>query len=313
MCPSSILVTGSSGTIGTELTGRLLASGHQVYPVDSIPNRWSAELEERTTRLDLCEEQALEQLPSDVDLVVHLAANARVHSLVRNPRGAKENIDMTFNILEYARERGANVVFGSSREVYGNKGKIIYSEEDTYVDECESPYTASKVAGESLIKSYGNCYDIESCLLRFSNVYGRYDASDRVIPLFIAQAAAGQDLTVFGEEKVLDFTYLDDCVDGIMQIITNFNKVKRSTFNIASGSGTSLVELAELVTETLDTESKVHVEPSRTGEVTRYVADISKAQKILDYQPTYSFAEGIEETIDWYTDNERLFDDILSE
>lgn len=312
MRPLSILVTGSSGTIGTELTERLLASDHQVYPVDTVPNRWSAEVEKHTTHLDLCDVQSLEELPSDIDLVVHLAANARVHALVQNPGGAKENIDMTFNVLEYAREVGANIVFGSSREVYGNNGKIIYSEEDTYVDECESPYTASKIAGESLIKSYENCYDIEACTLRFSNVYGRYDASNRVIPLFIAQASAGQDLTVFGEEKVLDFTYLDDCVDGIRQVIENFDKVKGTTFNIASGKGASLVELAELLTESLDTDSQVHVEPSRTGEVTRYVADTSKAQKILDYEPTYSFAEGIMETVDWYTDNEHLFDDILS-
>ncbi|WP_396612631.1 NAD-dependent epimerase/dehydratase family protein [Haloferax sp. S1W] len=308
---SSVLVTGSSGTVGTALSERLLDSGYDLTGVDVVENYWSDRVNERTIVTDLRDESALDQLPNDIDLVIHLAANARVHQLVERPQLAKENFDTTFNVLEYARKAGSDIVFSSSREVYGNNGKIIYDETDTYVDECESPYTASKIGGEALVKSYEQCYDMDATILRFSNVYGKYDASNRVIPLFIAQAEAGQDLTVYGENKVLDFTYIEDCVDGVAGVVNNHRKCSGTTFNIASGKGTSLLELAEAVVEATGADISIETEPNRTGEVSRYVADISKAQRLLDYEPSYSFEAGIDATVDWYLSNSHLFDTIL--
>jgi UDP-glucose 4-epimerase len=309
----SILLTGSSGTIGVELGKRLLESDMELHGVDSIPNRWSERVDEVSVEADLAKSDSVEELPTDVDTIIHFAANARVHKLVKEPVGAKKNFDMTFNILEHARKNDIqNIVFASSREVYGNKGKMIYSEEDTYVDECESPYTASKVGGKSMVKAYENCYDIDSCILRFSNVYGKYDSSDRVIPLFISQASRGHDLTVYGSQKVLDFTYIDDCVDGIMRTLDNFNKVKDTTLNIASGEGSSITELAELVAQKTDKDVEINVKQNRTGEVSRYVADISKAKKIIGYEPTYNLSDGIDKTVSWYNENEYLFDEILA-
>ncbi|WP_049935932.1 NAD-dependent epimerase/dehydratase family protein [Haloplanus natans] len=311
MTAKSVLVTGASGMIGTALIERLHGDGYDVTGVDIEPNRWSDVVSDLTVRADLLDDAVGDALPTDIDILVHLAANARVHRLVKNPRRARDNFEMTFNVLEYARQSGVSrVIFGSSREVYGNKGKIVYSEEDTYVDECESPYTASKVGGEAMLKAYEQCYDLEASILRFSNVYGRFDVSDRVLPLFIAQAHDGQDLTVYGDDKVLDFTYLDDCVEGIVRVIEKFHKAKGTTFNIASGEGTSLIELAEEIARRVDTDVDIHVEPNRTGEVGRYVADISKANKVLNYDPVYSFDEGLDAAVDWYTGNPRFFDEI---
>lgn len=308
----SILLTGSSGTIGVELGEQILDKGIELYGVDKVPNRWSERVDEVSIQADLSDQNSLDELPTDVDTIIHFAANARVHKLVKDPVGAKENFDMTFNILEHARKNNIeNIIFASSREVYGNTGKMIYSEEDTYVDECESPYTASKVGGESIVKAYENCYDIDSCILRFSNVYGRYDASDRVVPLFIAQASRGQDLTVYGSQKVLDFTYIDDCVDGIIKTLDNFNKVKDTTLNIASGLGSSIIEVAELIAKKTHEDIDINVEQNRTGEVSRYVADISKAKKVIGYEPEYKLADGIDKTISWYSENEHLFNEII--
>jgi len=308
---SSVLITGSSGTVGTALASRLLDLGYDVTGVDIRPNRWLDAVDDRTTVLDLTDSTALDELPQSVDLVVHLAANARVHRLVQHPRLAKENLDTTFNVLEYATDVGADLVFSSSREVYGNTGQVIYDETDTYVDECESPYTASKIGGEALVKSYDNCYDIETSIVRFANVYGRYDASDRVVPLFVAQASCGQGLTVYGDDKVLDFTHIDDCVAGVRQVIEQFNKTSGTTFNIASGRGSTLVELAQAIVDRLDADVSITVEPNRTGEVGRYVADISKAEKILGYEPEHDLERGIEATVNWYLDRQELFDPIL--
>lgn len=308
----SILVTGSSGTVGTALCQQLLERGYDVTGTDIKPNRWSDTVNDRTIIADLTEESAEDKLPDSIDLVIHLAANARVHKLVQNPELAQDNFNTTFTILEYAREIGADFIFSSSREVYGNNGKIIYDETDTYVDECESPYTASKIGGEALVKSYDVCYDIDTSIVRFSNVYGKYDASNRVIPLFIAQASRGEDLTVFGDDKVLDFTYIDDCVDGVVRVVEQFNKAAGSTFNIASGEGTSLVEVAETIVDKTDADVSIHIEENRTGEVARYVADISKANKILGYEPSYDIDAGIEATVDWYLSRQDLFETITS-
>ncbi|AUV84140.1 nucleoside-diphosphate sugar epimerase (plasmid) [Salinigranum rubrum] len=312
MSRNSVLVTGSSGTVGTELVLRLLDSGYDVHGVDVTENRWSDRVDDVTELVDLRDEDEVMDLETDVDMVVHLSANARVHQLVRNPERARDNFDMTFNMLEFARRNGVqDFVFSSSREVYGNNGKLIYDEEDTYTDSCESPYTASKIGGEAMVKAYEKCYGINTSLLRFSNVYGRYDNSNRVVPLFIAQAVDGRDLTVYGADKVLDFTYIDDCVSGIADVVDSFEKVQGTTLNIASGEGTSLLELARTVVNAVGANVDVHVEPNRTGEVSRYIADISRANKLVGYSPKYSFAEGIDETIEWYLDHQEVLDAIL--
>ena len=302
---TDIIVTGAAGMIGTELTNSLLDDGYDVVGVDITENRWDDRVADHTIIADLRDPDDLSGLPTDAGMIVHLAANARVHQLVKAPKGARDNFEMTYNALEFARENSIDrFLFGSSREVYGNKGKLIYSEKDTYVDECESPYTASKVGGEAMVKAYERCYGIDAAILRFSNVYGRYDLSDRVLPLFIAQAMIDRDLTVFGGDKILDFTFIDDCVTGIYRTITNFHKAQGTTFNIASGTGTSLVELAEAIVSELGANSHIHVESSRTGEIRRYVADIAKAEKVLGYRPEVDFESGMMRTIEWYTSDE---------
>lgn len=305
-----IVVTGSSGTIGTELTIQLLNQGYEVTGVDWEPNRWSEQVNSRTIQLDLSNENNRSQLPSDANLIVHLAANARVYKLIEAPEKARDNFLTTFNILEYARDTGADVIFASSREVYGNNNKIIHSETDTSVDECESPYTASKISGEALAMSYSNCYDIHTSILRFSNVYGRFDISDRVVPLFIAQATNDQTLTIFGGDKLLDFTYLEDCVNGILSAINNFRKARGTTFNIASGEGASLVDLATIIRDTVRSNSSIEIDDSRTGEVSQFIADTTKARRILDYEAEYDLQSGIQKTAEWY-DKQGLCEEIL--
>jgi UDP-glucose 4-epimerase len=312
MEPESIVITGSAGTVGTALANELLDQGYDVTGVDIMENRWLDFINDHSITADISNYEVFDDLPSSPDLVIHLAANARVHKLVQNPMLAKENFDTTFNVMEYAREVGANVIFASSREVYGNNGQIIYSENDTYVDECESPYTASKIGGEALVKSYGKCYDIDVSIVRLSNVYGKYDASDRVVPLFIAQASNGKNLTVYGENKMLDFTYINDCVQGFLQIIEQFNKAFGTTFNIASGRGTSLSTLAEIIVNEPDADVSISVEENRTGEVSRYVADTTKAAKILGYDPEFTMREGIAETIAWYREQPEIQKEILN-
>jgi nucleoside-diphosphate-sugar epimerase len=192
-------------------------------------------------------------------------------------------------------------MFASSREVYGNSEKIKHHEDEAYVKNCESPYTASKIAGEALVHSYHECYGIGFVILRFSNVYGMYDESDRVIPLFIKNAKEGNDIIVFGKDKLLDFTYIDDTVTGIIRCIEEFDNIQDNVFNIAYGEGVSIMEVATMIRDKINQNVNVIIEENRTGEVVRYIADITKAKQILDYNPKIDIIEGVSRSIDWYS------------
>lgn len=296
-----VLVTGSSGTIGTYLCEQLLARGYNLTGIDWKPNRWNKKAHALTKIVDLRDRDALGKVKGDFDLIIHLAANARVYNLVKDPSMARDNFETLFNVLEFARKNNVKrFIFSSSREVYGNSDKLIHHEDEAYVKNCESPYTASKIAGEALIHSYHQCYGTEFVIVRLSNVYGMYDVSDRVVPLFITKAMAGEPLTVYGREKLLDFTYISDAVDGILRCIDKFESVKNDTFNIAMGKGTTLLEVAQLINSFLDAETEVVLHGSRTGEVVKYIADISKAKEILGYEPRVTIVEGIQRSIKWY-------------
>lgn len=296
-----VLITGSSGMIGTALFSELTQRGFEVIGFDKKENKWNEDANKKTILGDLCSQEDIGKIPHDVDFIVHCAANARVFDLVKNPLLAKENFDTTFNILNFARENNVSkFILASSREVYGNTDYSIHSEDEAYVKNCESPYTASKVGSEALVHSFNQCYGINFAILRYSNVYGKFDESDRVIPLFISLAKEDKDLYVYGEDKILDFTYIDDCIEGTLKAILRFNKAKNETYNIASGTGTSILEVAQMIKEELNSKSSIITKESRTGEVTKFIADIEKADKILGYKPNVSIEGGMRKTIDWY-------------
>ena len=307
-----ILVTGSSGQIGTNLAIRLLADGHDVFGVDQRLNTWTDEFKYLIQDLS-------GQYPAfpdgiggvpypEVDLVVHLAAHAKVHQLVAQPHRALENTMMTFNVLEYCRQRRLPLVFSSTREVYGDVHRFEgYGEATADFAYTESPYSASKIASEAFIYAYARCYELRYLAFRFSNVYGRYDNDlhrmSRVLPLFIHQMSRDEPITVYGgADKVLDFTYVDDCVDGIARGIEALaaGRVTNETINLAFGQGNTLVRAAELIGTELGVEPRMTIAPSLLGEVTHYVADIRKANDLLDWTPQVPLDEGIPRAVQWF-------------
>lgn len=303
-----VLVTGSSGTIGTRLCETLLQKGYDVVGADWEPCKWNDEVEKLRIDIDLRDAKQIEAHSSELkaDLIIHLAANARVYELVEHPDRAMDNFIDTFNILEFARKNGVKkMMFASSRETYGNisveGGK--YSEDKANFMHCESPYTASKIGGEALCESYKRCYDIDVIIYRFSNVYGMYDDSVRVVPKYFRQAKAGEALEVYGAKKCLDFTYIDDCVQGIVKGIEKWDTAKNDTYNIAYSDGTTILHLAERMIELLESDSEITMLEPRTGEVINYIADISKAQQKLGYSPETPFDRGIEKAVEWYKTN----------
>ena len=304
-----VLITGSSGQIGTNLALSLLADGHDVFGVDKRLNSWCDRF--RYLLQDLSGHYptyptgigGVDYPPADV--VVHLAAHAKVHQLVGQPHRALENITMVFNVLEYCRQTHTPIIFSSSREVYGDVHRFETEETTADFAFTESTYSASKIAGEAMVYSYARCYNLPYLVFRFSNVYGRYDNDiermERVIPLFIRRIERDEPITIYGPEKVLDFTYVDDCVAGItlgIQALAS-QRVTNQTINLAYGEGNTLVHMAELVAAELGKRGRVTLAPPLVGEVTHYIANISKASELLGYKPQVSLEEGISRAVAW--------------
>jgi len=300
---NKIIVTGSSGMIGNALCEKLTKYGISFIGIDKEKNQWNSGIDARTLYKDLTEEfRSFNPINyNDYDMIIHLAANARVFNLVKNPDMARDNILMTYNMLEFARQNGIKkFIFASSREVYGNAHNLTYKEDDVDLELCESPYTASKISSEVLVQAYCRCYGIKFIIVRFSNVYGRYDYNDRVVPLFIARASKGLPLKIFGGHKVLDFTYIDDAVDGLYQAMSRFEKAKNRVYNLAGGKGYSIAEVAKKIKEMLSSSSEITFTCSRIGEVEEFVADIGRARFMFDYDPKYGIDQGLAKTVDWY-------------
>jgi UDP-glucuronate 4-epimerase len=308
-----ILITGSSGQIGTNLSLALLASGHEVQGIDYRLNQWTDEI--ATDVVDLVEVSAASGSyvpPWRPDCIVHLAAYAKVHELVLDPQKALQNVQITFAALELARDANCPIVFGSSREVYGDIHRHLTEEGMADFVVAESPYAASKTAGEAFFYAYARCYGLPVLVFRFSNVYGRYDNDaermERVIPLFVRRIADGEPITVYGRGKMLDFTYIDDCVTGVIAGIEAIvdRKINNETINLAYGQGDTLENLVNLLELALGKDANVTWEKARVGEVTWYVADITKARTLLGYDPQVPLSAGIDRCVAWWREQDLL-------
>ena len=306
----NILITGSSGQIGTNVGLALLARGDQVVGIDKRANEWTDQIE--TIKRDLTRTQ-FEDLPDGgrFDLVLHFAANAKVFELVEHPQRAMDNITILFTVLDYCRRNKLPIIFASSREVYGDIHRHVTDESAADFVVAESPYSAGKIAGEALIYSYAQCYKLPFMVFRFSNVYGRYDNDlkrmERVIPLFVDRIARDEPIVVYGKEKVLDFTYVDDCIAGVLAGVDALagGRVVDQTINLAFGHGGTLLDVINIVSLALGKEPKVRYEPSRSGEVTRYVADITKARDLLGYQPQVPPSSGLVKAVKFWRSTSR--------
>ncbi len=297
-----ILVTGSSGTVGTALCIRLRELGYQIIPLDIKATIWDKEIDKKTVRFDLRKTVSPKLFPKKPDLIVHLAANARVHELVLHPKKSLDNYLMTYNVLAYAQAAGVKrVLFSSSREVYGETPAGKASREGAVSPPLvRSPYTASKLGCEGLLHAYHHCYGIKPVIVRLSNVYGRYDVSERVIPVYLHNALRNRDIVIFGKEKKLDFTWIDDAVDGLVSIIRHFDSVAGLSFNISSGKGEKIQDIAKQIIELTNSDSRIKIGKKRTGEISHFTGDIKLAKKKLGYNPNVKLSDGLVKTVEWY-------------
>ena len=296
-----ILVTGGAGFIGSHLVRRLVKDrAGSVTVLDSFhrvrPENLSDCLDEiRLLRADVRNPAALLEALCDIDLVYHLAAQSSVMGAEADADYTfRTNVLGTFELLRAARTCDVRrVVFTSSREVYGDPLRVPVPE--TAPLKPKNLYGASKVAGEAYCSVFGS-EGLETAVLRLANVYGPGD-TDRVLPLFLERAVQGQPLVLYGGQQVLDFVWIDTVVEALCKV--GFGDLIPEPLNIGSGRGVTISKAARRVLELTGWRSQVEIVPARQTEVTRFVADVSRARQVLGLQQPADPLFRLRELVDW--------------
>jgi len=313
-----ILVTGGAGFIGSHLIERLIEKGYFVICLDNFNDYYSPDLKEKNIsgvvknanfeliRGDILDIDLLDDIFSGIhhpqpNKIVHLAAMAGVRSSILNP-GIYVDVDVkgTVNLLETAKKYAAEqFIFASSSSVYGTNEKIPFSENDP-VELQISPYATSKRAAELFCKTYNKIYDIPVTVLRFFTVYGERQRPDMAISKFFELIMEDKPIPIFGDGSSLrDYTYVKDCIDCVFSAIEN--PMDFETINIGSGKTISLKALIEIIRKVTGKKIKIkHIE-EQAGDVHQTYADISKAKKLLKYNPGITIEEGIRNFYNWYS------------
>jgi len=281
------IVTGGAGFIGSHLVDRLVSDGNEVTVVDNL-FRGKIEniikhVESKSIKFyksDIREYDILKELMKGSEIVFHLAAQSNVMGAIINlDYSFESNVVGTYNVLKAAKECDAKrLIFSSSREAYGEAKSVPVNEEHPLLS--KNFYGASKVAGEKYCEIYQKMESLDVVILRFSNVYGQRDF-DRVIPIFINNVKNNENIRIFGGKQVIDFISIEKVVEALIQSIDNAEAVKSAT-NIGSGQGTTLFELAERIQALYNSTNKILIEPARSEEVVKFVADIKRMKKIFN-------------------------------
>lgn len=307
-----IIVTGGAGFIGCHLTRKLLEEGHEVLVIDELHSYYSKQrkkeqlnfireagsfrFEEKSLLADTEEVRRI-FLDFQADCVVHLAALPGVsYSLEAPEQYVDFDVKATVNVLKFSGEaKVKQVIFASSSSVYGEQANEPLKEEMAN-GKVISPYAAAKYSAESFCQAFASIYEYDMTILRFFTVYGPWGRPDMAISKFIEKILHGEEITVFGKGTSRDYTYIDDCIEGICSAI----KHGRGTdvFNIGSSQPVSIEELIEALGEHFPNMAINH-SGYRQGDVSATWADNNKAKELLKFQAKVPFKEGLARTVKW--------------
>jgi UDP-glucose 4-epimerase len=306
-----LLVTGGCGFVGTNLIAYLNRIGGYditVFDSESLGERSFLEgLDTEFVHGDLRDASAVRAVVEGQDAIVHLAADTRVIPSIEKPRyNFDVNVEGSLNVLEAMRETGVNKLVSASTggAILGDVPPPVHEE---MVARPVSPYGASKLAVEGYASAYGACYGINTVSLRFSNVYGpRSFHKGSVVAHFFKQILAGKPLVVYGDgSQSRDFVYVEDLSEAIRKAL---DVDRTEVIQLGTGRATSVDELIEAMRGTVGADKiTVRYEPFRSGEIVNTYCDISKAKRVLGYDPRTTLEQGLRQTWAWFTENAARF------
>jgi len=306
-----ILVTGCAGFIGSHVSEKLLQLGYEVVGIDNInsyydPNQKLKNLEILNKYENFYfskEDIVTTNIINDTkpDRICHLAAMAGVRYSIEHPEEyVNVNIGGFINLLEQAvKNKVSNFVYASSSSVYGLNEKIPFSETDEIVS-CNSPYAASKRSMEVFAGTYNQLYNLPLIGLRFFTVYGPRGRPDMAPYKFLKAVQSGDEFKKYGDgSSMRDYTYISDIVDGVVSSIINNKSMKCEVINLGNSTPVSLNEFIRTCEEITGRKANYKQTENQLGDVPITYADISKAKKLLDYEPKVKLKDGLIETYKW--------------
>lgn len=312
------LVTGGAGFIGSHLVEKLLAAGHEVSILDDFNDFYDPAIKRANIasvakdigvhQIDLRDAAAVRDLfhREKFHTVVHLAARAGVRPSIAQPQLYYDtNVDGTLHLLEAARLTGiGRFIFASSSSVYGVSKTVPFSE-DLHLTQTISPYAATKIAGEFLCSTHSHLYQMRVVALRFFTVYGARQRPDLAIHQFTKRILAGEAINQFGDGTTRrDYTYIEDIIQGVMAAF-KYDGPLFDIFNLGESQTIELRELIAAIEKTLGKKAKINQLPEQPGDVPLTCADISKARKLLGYNPTTPLSVGLPKFVDWFLQREK--------
>ncbi len=326
-----VLLTGAAGFIGFSLAKTLINNNVKVIGIDNINDYYSIKLKfDRLDELGISKQNIYENKATistkysnlsfyktdisnfemlneiikreEINIVVHLAAQAGVRYSIENPDSyIQNNIVGFYNVLESCRHNKiSKLIYASSSSVYGNNKKIPFHENDN-VDFPVSLYAASKKSNELMAHSYSHLYNIQTIGLRFFTVYGEWGRPDMAYFKFAKNILNNKPIEVFNNGDLeRDFTYIDDIIQGIMNVIHIENKEKYSIYNIGNSNPIKLLDFIEYLEMFLNKKSMKILKPMQAGDVYRTFADVSKLIKDYNYNPETQLRDGIKKFVEWF-------------
>ncbi|MGI6423713.1 MAG: SDR family oxidoreductase [Tepidanaerobacteraceae bacterium] len=312
---SMFLVTGAAGFIGSNLVEVLLKLGYKVRGLDNFS---TGNIDNIKSFMDNPNFEFIEgdirnfntcaEVCQGIDYVLHQAAWGSVPRSVEMPLLYEEiNIKGTLNMMEAARQNNVKkFVYASSSSVYGDEPTL--PKKEGIEGNVLSPYALTKRTNEEYGKLYAKLYGLDTYGLRYFNVFGKRQdpngAYAAVIPKFIKQLLNNERPTIYGDGKQSrDFTYIENVIEANLKACKAPREVAGQAFNIAYGGKVYLIDLYYYLCKALDKNIEPIFGPERPGDIRHSHADISKARKLLGYNPDWSFEDGIKEAINWYKEN----------
>jgi UDP-glucuronate 4-epimerase len=308
-----ILVTGGAGFIGSHLVEKLIALGHGVSILDDFNDFYDPRIKRdniaavadriQIHHFDLRDATAVRTLfhREKFEVIVHLAARAGVRPSIHHPQLYYDtNVIGTLHLLEAARTTGVKrFIFASSSSVYGASKEVPFSEE-MRLTQTISPYAASKVAAEFLCSTYSHLYRMRIVALRFFTVYGPRQRPDLAIYNFTKKIRAGEPIDQFGDGTTRrDYTYIDDIMQGVIASL-DYGGPLFDIFNLGENETVQLKDLIAAIETTLGKKAIINQLPEQPGDVPLTCADISKARKLLGYNPTTPLHVGLPKFVEWF-------------
>ncbi|TAN64369.1 NAD-dependent epimerase/dehydratase family protein [bacterium] len=313
-----IILTGGAGFIGSSVASVLLGRGEKVIVIDDFNNFYDPAVKrenikpfESNPNFILCEldtrnkERVFDVFKKHApQAVIHLAARAGVRPSIDDPLLYEEvNCVGTLNILEAVKNlKLENFVFASSSSVYGINSKVPFSEEDPIT--CPiSPYASTKRAGELMCYTYSHLYNLPVTCLRFFTVYGEKGRPDMAVAKFTNLIREGREIQVYGDGTAeRDFTYIGDIVKGVVSAL--YNPFKYEIINLGGSKVVSVSRLISVIEENLGKKARVKYLPPVPGDVPITYADVSKATRLLGFEPEVRIEEGVARYVKWFLERE---------